>query len=59
MSFKKVKIMPSLKHYHKRIFATHGYLFLLVKRETSAKYNFLNNLIHNDETILNKGERNL
>jgi hypothetical protein len=59
MSFKKVKIMPSLKHYHKRIFATNGYSFLLYKHETSAKYNFLNNLIHNNETILNKGERNL
>jgi hypothetical protein len=56
MSFKKVKIMPSLKHYPKRIFTTNGYLF---KHETSVKYNFLNNLIHNNETILNKGERNL
>jgi hypothetical protein len=51
--------MPSLKHYHKRIFANNGYLFLLFKHETSVKYNFLNNLIHNNETILNKGERNL
>jgi hypothetical protein len=59
MSFRKVKIMPSLKHYHKRIFANNGYLFLLFKHETSVKYNFLNNLIHNNETILNKGERNL
>jgi hypothetical protein len=59
MSFKKVKIMPSLKHYHKRIFATNGYLYSLSKHNTSVKYNFLNNLIHNNETILNKGERNL
>ena len=59
MSFKKVKIMPSLKHYPKRIFTTNGYLFLLFKHETSVKYNFLNNPIHNNETILNKGERNL
>ena len=59
MSFKKVKIMPSLKHYHKRIIATNGYLFPLSKHETPAKYNFLNNLIHNNETILNKGERNV
>ncbi len=59
MSFKKVKIMPSLKHYHKRIFATNGYLYLLSKHDPSAKYNFLNNLIHNNETILNNGDRNL
>lgn len=59
MSFQKVKIIPSLKHYPKRIFTTNGYLFLLFKHETSVKYNFSNNLIHNNETILNKGERNL
>lgn len=59
MSFKKVKIMPSLKQYHKRIIATNGCLFPDSIHETSSKYNFLNNLIHNDETILNKGERNL
>jgi hypothetical protein len=59
MSFKKVKIMPSLTHYHKRIFATNGYLYLLSKYDTSAEYNFLNNLINNNEAMLNKGERNL
>jgi hypothetical protein len=59
MSFKKVKIMPSLKHSHKRIFTTTGYLYLLSKHDTSAEYNFLNNLIHNNEAILNKGKRNL
>jgi hypothetical protein len=59
MSFKKVKIMPSLKHCQKRIINTNGCLFLLSKHETPAKYNFLNNLIHNDEIILNKGERNV
>jgi hypothetical protein len=59
MSFQKVKIIPSLKHYPKRIFTTNGYLYPLSKHNTSVKYNFLNNLIHYNEAILNKGERNL
>ncbi len=58
MSFKKVKTMPSLKHYNKRIIATNGCLFPLTIQKIPAKYIFLNNLIHNNEIIL-KGERNV
>jgi hypothetical protein len=59
MSFKKVKIMPSLKHNNNIITATNGCLLPLSIYETPAKYNFLNILIHNNETLLNKGERHV